>query len=228
MNSVNIAQGLIYAQNVSKNFGTESQPLPILKNISLQIKSGDSVCIVGPSGAGKSTLLQILGTLDRPSSGSLFFEGMDVLKFDDEKLSRFRNLTMGFVFQFHHLIPEFNAIENVMLPARISGVSVNEARARALELLGQLGLSHRVDHYSHQLSGGELQRVAIARALIQKPRVLFADEPTGNLDSANSQNIQNLFFQLKESLGLTLIVVTHDAQFAKKFSKVLKMTDGQF
>lgn len=219
---------LLSAKNISKTYPQGSGELAILKNVSIDIQSGDAVCIVGPSGAGKSTLLHILGTLDRPSSGELYFEGEAVHEMDDEKLAQTRNQKMGFVFQFHHLLSEFTALENVMIPARIFGESKSQAQNQAEEVLGLMGLSERRHHFPSQLSGGELQRVAIARALICRPKVLFADEPTGNLDSVNSTLIQDLFFKLKQTLGLTLVVVTHDPQFAKKFSKTYRMTDGRW
>ncbi|MBX2989186.1 MAG: ABC transporter ATP-binding protein [Bdellovibrionaceae bacterium] len=200
--------------------------LPILRGIDFQIRAGEAVSIVGASGAGKSTLLQILGTLDRPNSGELSFEGRNLLLMNDDEISRFRNERMGFVFQFHHLLSELTALENVMLPGRIAGEALGPLKNRAEQLLSRIGLGSREEHYPSQLSGGELQRVAIARALIRKPRILFADEPTGNLDSVNSLKIQNLFFELKESMGLTLIVVTHDRAFAHRFPKVLEIKDG--
>jgi lipoprotein-releasing system ATP-binding protein len=183
---------------------------------------------MGPSGAGKSTLLHILGTLDRPSLGRLFFKNEDLTKFSDAKLAEFRNRTMGFVFQFHHLLGELTAVENAELPLRIAGLSRKECRMKAEELLEYLGLSDRLEHYPTELSGGEKQRVAIARALVQRPQILFADEPTGNLDTENEKRVQDLFFDLKEKLGLTLIAVTHNHSFASRFPKVLTMKDGQW
>jgi len=219
---------ILSARNIRKSYPQGSGELPIVKDISLDIRQGEAICIVGASGAGKSTLLHILGTLDRPSSGDLYFQNRSLQAMSDEELARFRNKEMGFVFQFHHLLSEFTALENVMIPARISGLEKKEAEARAEEVLRLLGLGDRLQHFSSQLSGGELQRVAIARALICRPQILFADEPTGNLDSHNSQIIQNLFFELKQSLGLTLVVVTHDPQFSKKFAKVYRISDGHW
>lgn len=219
---------VLSAKDITKSYTQGSGELPILKGISLDIYQGESVCIVGASGAGKSTLLHILGTLDKPQSGELEFDGQNLMAMSDEELAAFRNQKMGFVFQFHHLLAEFTALENVMIPLRIAGVPEFEAKDRAMENIELVGLKERATHFPNQLSGGELQRVAIARALICNPKVLFADEPTGNLDSKNSGHIQDLFFSLKEKHGLTLVAVTHDAQFASKFSRVLRMQDGQW
>lgn len=219
---------MIEVDNVSKNYSTGASELEVLKGISFSVQEGEAVCLLGASGAGKSTLLQIMGTLDRPTSGRVLFKDQDVFAMDDEELAAFRNQKMGFVFQFHHLIHEMNAVENVMLPALIAGKSKNACREEALKWLEFMGLMDRAEHFPHQLSGGELQRLAIARALIRKPEVLLADEPTGNLDSENSQKIQDLFFELRERLGLTLIVVTHDLAFANKFPRVFKVKDGRF
>lgn len=220
---------LICADSIVKSYPQgDGGELQILRGLSLDIYEGEALCILGSSGAGKSTFLQILGTLDRPQSGQLLFHSRDLLKMDDDELALFRNEKMGFVFQFHHLLAEFNALENVMIPCRIAGQSVREAKGRASELLYQMGLGERLAHYPAQLSGGELQRVAIARALVRRPKVLFADEPTGNLDMQNSQRIQDLFFELKEHYGLALVVVTHDLVFAQKFPKILRMKDGQW
>ncbi|AGH95131.1 ABC transporter ATP-binding protein [Pseudobdellovibrio exovorus] len=218
---------MIEVKNVVKNYVTGSSELEVLKDVSFGINAGEAVCLLGASGAGKSTLLQIMGTLDRPTSGQVLYRGDDVFALNDEKLSLFRNQKMGFVFQFHHLIQEMTALENIMLPSLIAGDDTSSSRAEALKWLEFMGLGDRAEHFPHQLSGGELQRVAIARALIKKPEVLFADEPTGNLDSENSRKIQDLFFQLRDQLGLTLIVVTHDMAFAEKFPRVFKVKDGR-
>lgn len=217
---------ILKAKGIRKSYAQGISELGILKGLDVEIKRGEAVCIVGASGAGKSTLLHILGTLDHPSEGEVFFEGDNLFAKSEDDLAQFRSAKMGFVFQFHHLLAEFTAVENVMMPCRIAGGSKASAKAKALHLLETLGLRDRADHFPSQLSGGELQRVAIARALVRRPQVLFADEPTGNLDSKNSQVIQNLFFQLKEQYGLTLVVVTHDAGFAQKFSRVLRISDG--
>jgi lipoprotein-releasing system ATP-binding protein len=215
---------LIKAIKVERSYGQ----LQILKGLDFEIYAGEAVCILGASGAGKSTFLHILGTLDRPTHGQVMWMGEDLTKKNDEELSRLRNQRMGFVFQFHHLLQEFTALENVMMPGRIAGLTPSHSRARALELLDLLGMSHRLDHYPNELSGGEQQRVSIARALFQRPQVLLADEPTGNLDTENSQRIQELFFDLKKKLNLTLIAVTHDVGFANRFPRAVRMIDGRW
>lgn len=219
---------LIAAQVVTKSYPMGAGRLEILKGINLEVHEGDALCIVGSSGAGKSTLLHILGTLDRPTLGKVLYRNQDLTKKSDDELATFRNATMGFVFQFHHLMSEFTALENVMMPCRIARQPLAEARVAAEDLLKLLGLGHRLHHYPSELSGGEQQRVAIARALVRKPAVLFADEPTGNLDTNNAEAIQELFFELKRRMNLTLVVVTHDEAFARKFPKVLHMRDGMW
>lgn len=219
---------LLSALDIHKSYSQGVSELQILKGIDLQLYEGEALGIVGTSGSGKSTLLQILGTLDRPQSGELSYEDKNLLTMPEEDLAHFRNETMGFVFQFHHLMSEFTALENVMLPCRIGGLPLDEAEAQAHDLLNLLGLSERLSHYPSQMSGGELQRVAIARALVRKPKILFADEPTGNLDSTNSGKIQDIFFLLKEKFNLSLIVVTHDVSFAQRFPRVLRLKDGQW
>ncbi len=215
---------LLKAENLTKSY--REGRLEILKGIDLELKSGEAISIMGSSGSGKSTLLHILGTLDRPDNGRLLFKGEDLAQKTDIETSRFRNTSMGFVFQSHHLLNEFTAIENVAMPCLVGGVSRKEANERSEKLLCDLGLRDRVKHFPSELSGGEQQRVAVARALVMKPEILFADEPTGNLDSETRVNIQDLFFQLHESLNLALVVVTHDRQFAFNFPKVLEMKDG--
>ncbi len=222
------SQIFLRAVDIHKSYPQGAGELEILRGISLDIKYGEAMAILGSSGAGKSTLLQIMGTLDRPNKGELICEGRDLLAMDDEELSRFRNSEMGFVFQFHHLLSEFTALENVMIPCRVGGESIKGARDKAMALLEFMGLADRHEHYPNQLSGGELQRVAIARALVRQPKILFADEPTGNLDSNTSAKIQDLFFRLKEDLNLALVVVTHDLSFATRFPKVYRMKDGQW
>ena len=215
---------IIEAKDIRKGFGS----LEVLKGVSFSAQKGEVVSIVGASGAGKTTLLQILGTLSRPDSGALEIDGKDVLKMDEQQLSAFRCRKIGFVFQAHHLLPEFSALENVMMPALIAGRKTSEAKQAALDLLERVGLSDRADHKPSQLSGGEQQRTAIARALINKPAVLLADEPTGNLDSATKQEIHKLLFSLRDSLGQTIILVTHDPQLAALCDRSLEMRDGLF
>lgn len=215
---------MIRAIKVEKSYGT----LPILRGLEFEVAAGEAVCILGASGAGKSTFLQILGTLDRPTAGHVYFQHEDLFAKSDHELSQFRSKRLGFVFQFHHLLSEFNALENVMMPGRIAGLRAGECRQRAQALLDYLGLNHRTKHYPSELSGGEKQRIAIARALFHRPPLLLADEPTGNLDSENSLKIQDLFFQLKDEMGLTLVVVTHDENFAARFPRRIRMADGQW
>lgn len=219
-------QALLRTEKLSKAYSQPSGALQVLKNIDLQLFKGEAVCIVGSSGAGKSTLLHLLGALDRPTSGNIFFNDKNLQDFSDDELASLRNEKMGFVFQFHHLLGEFTALENVMMPCLIAGLSRREAKQNAEELLFSLGLTSRLTHYPSELSGGEQQRVAIARALVRKPEVLLADEPTGNLDTQNGKIIEDLFFNLKSRLGITLIVVTHNLQFASRFSKVVRLKDG--
>jgi lipoprotein-releasing system ATP-binding protein len=221
-----MSNALIEAQCVTKSYPMGEGRLEILKGVDLKVKKGEAVCIVGSSGAGKSTLLHILGTLDQPTLGKVFFKGQDLTRMDETKLARFRNESMGFVFQFHHLLGEFTALENVMMPSRLAKLSVKESRLRAQELIEQMGLKDRAGHFPSEMSGGEQQRLAIARALVRRPEILFADEPTGNLDTQNGARIQKLFFELKEQFQLTLVVVTHDRSFASQFPRILTMRDG--
>lgn len=215
---------IIQAENITKSFGS----LQVLKGVGFQADKGEVVSIMGASGAGKSTLLQILGTLSTPDSGSLVIDGCDVLSLGGNDLSAFRNRKLGFVFQFHHLLPEFTSLENVMIPAFIAGRSEKDARKAALTLLEELGLSERISHKPSELSGGEQQRVAIARALINKPSILFADEPSGNLDSATKEDLHRLFFELRDKYGLTIIIVTHDPELAALCDRTMHMKDGLF
>lgn len=219
---------MLSAQNISKSYWRGQQELKILEHIDFEVGAGENVSIVGPSGAGKSTLLHILGTLDRPTDGRVFFEGTDLFSLGEDAMAQFRNRTMGFVFQFHHLLSEFTALENVALPLRIQGLKAREAQGRAEKWLMEMGLASRVHHYPSEMSGGEQQRVAIARALVCEPKILFADEPTGNLDSKNSRMVQDLMFEIQAKLGLTLIVVTHDSQFAHRFGRRLHLADGRW
>lgn len=215
---------IIEAKSIVKSFGS----LQVLKGIDFGVGKGEVVSIMGASGAGKSTLLQILGTLSTPDGGSLTINGTDVLSLSGKELSAFRNKEIGFVFQFHHLLPEFTALENVMIPAFIAGRSDRDAKAAATELLTELGLKDRVSHKPSELSGGEQQRVAIARALINKPAILFADEPSGNLDSVTKAELHKLFFDLRDKFGQTIIIVTHDPELAAMCDRSLFMRDGLF
>ncbi len=208
---------------VNKSFGS----LQVLKEINLQIRDGEIVTIVGPSGAGKTTLLQIMGTLSPADSGMIHYSGEDVTVMKDKALSKFRNSHIGFVFQFHQLLPEFTALENVILPALIGGASKREAVKRGEELLNKLGLGGRLEHRPAELSGGEKQRVAIARALINEPDVIFADEPTGSLDSRNREEIKQLFHDLRRDLNQTIVIVTHDASLTEVADRVVTMKDGR-
>jgi lipoprotein-releasing system ATP-binding protein len=216
---------MILAKDIHKYY----DQLHVLKGVDLHIEKGEIVSIVGASGAGKTTLLQILGTLDQPSlsaASSLYINGEDVLKMNDKNLSRFRNLHLGFIFQFHQLLPEFTALENVCIPAFIAGKEKAATEVEAKKLLDYLGLSHRIDHKPNELSGGEQQRVAVARALINKPAVIFADEPSGNLDTASAENLHKLFFQLREEFGQTFVIVTHNEDLANMADRKLIMVDG--
>ena len=213
---------MIEIRNIKKSFGN----LEVLKGIDLDIERGKVVSIVGASGAGKTTLLQIMGTLDKPDCGSVIIDGVDVMKLSDAKRSAFRNKHMGFVFQFHQLLPEFTALENVMMPALIGGTSKREARKRAEELLAFMGLSDRASHKPNELSGGEKQRVAVARALVNKPDVVFADEPSGSLDTHNKEELHRLFFDLRDQMGQTFVIVTHDEQLANLADQKISMKDG--
>lgn len=226
---------MIHAKNIHKYY----DQLEVLKGVDLHIKKGEIVSIVGASGAGKTTLLQILGTLDKPSTkkesenqntgnqSSLVINNEDILKMNDKSLSKFRNLNLGFIFQFHQLLPEFTALENVCIPAYIAGKKVSETEKEAKKLLEYLGLSHRINHKPNELSGGEQQRVAVARALINKPDVIFADEPSGNLDTHSAENLHQLFFQLRDKFGQTFVIVTHNEELANMADRKLIMVDGQ-
>lgn len=215
---------MIEAKGIEKSFGN----LKVLKGIDFYAGKSEVVSIMGASGAGKSTLLQILGTLSTPDKGTLLIDGTDVTTLGRKEISTFRNRKIGFVFQFHHLLPEFTSLENVMIPALINGASESDAKKRAAELLDTLGLAERATHKPSELSGGEQQRVAIARALMNKPAVLFADEPSGNLDSVTKAELHQLFFRLRDELGQTIVIVTHDPDLAKMCDRSLFMRDGVF
>jgi lipoprotein-releasing system ATP-binding protein len=213
---------MIELNNINKSFGN----LQVLKDINLQIEKGEIVSIVGPSGAGKTTLLQIMGTLDKPDSGSVKYNGIDITSYKEKELSDFRNRHIGFVFQFHQLLPEFTAEENIMIPALIAGANDIDARARAIELMEMLDIADRATHKPSEMSGGEKQRIAVARALINRPDVILADEPSGSLDSKNRDELYKLFFNLRESLNQTFVIITHDESLSKITDRSIKIVDG--
>ena len=214
---------MIQLRNITKSFGS----LQVLRGIDLDIEKGEIVSIVGPSGAGKTTLLQIMGTLDKPDQGTVVFDGLDVNTLSQKKLSQFRNQHIGFVFQFHQLLPEFTALENVMIPAFIGGTGRREAQQRAVELLTFMGLQDRATHKPNELSGGEKQRVAVARALVNRPTVVMADEPSGSLDSQNKEELHRLFFDLRQQYGQTFVIVTHDEALAAMTDRTIHLKDGE-
>ncbi len=218
---------LISVQNLEKSFKTGKKTLKVLKNLNFGIMKGEMVAIMGPSGAGKSTLLHLMGTLDRPSTGKIFFNHTNLFEMNDSRLANFRNKNIGFVFQFHHLLPEFTAQENVMMPLLIQGVKRKNALEKANTILDELGLSERGNHKTGELSGGEQQRVAIARALVNDPEVILADEPTGNLDQKTGEKVHHMLKELKQVKNKTLVVVTHNSQLANDMDRVLLMEDGK-
>ena len=215
---------ILRAENIQKSYGE----LSILKGVNLEVKQNDIVSIVGTSGAGKSTLLQILGTLDQPTSGKLIIDGEDPFSLTESKLSTFRNTSLGFIFQFHQLLPEFTACENIMLPALIKGQNKKEAEEQAISLLEKVGLQDRIKHKPSELSGGEQQRTAVCRALMNKPKIIFGDEPSGNLDTQSSKELHELFFKLREEYNQTFVIVTHNKELSDMADRSLTMVDGKF
>ncbi|MBQ4063566.1 MAG: ABC transporter ATP-binding protein [Bacteroidaceae bacterium] len=213
---------MIDIKDITKNFGT----LQVLRGVNLHIDKGEVISIVGPSGAGKTTLLQLIGALDRPTSGSISFNGEELANMSDKQLATFRNRHIGFVFQFHQLLPEFTALENIIIPALIAGRNRNEAEKEAMELLGVMGLKERAGHKPSEMSGGENQRVAVARALINRPSLILADEPSGSLDSKNKGELHKLFFELRDRYGQTFLIVTHDEELARITDRTIRMVDG--
>ncbi len=218
---------LLQALDIGKSFRSRDSAIDVLANLDMDLYPGETLAVVGASGIGKSTLLHILGTLDRPDSGRLFFQGEDVLKYDDPRMAHFRNQTMGFIFQFHHLLPEFSALENAMMPGLIQGLSPSKARQRAESVLTRVGLAHRLHQKATQLSGGEQQRVALARALVLRPAILFADEPTGNLDTRNADQVHQLLLELNREMKTALIVVTHNTKLASYMRKRATIAEGR-
>ena len=216
-------EGMLTAQEIYKRYGS----IEVLKGVDIQVQAGEIVSIVGPSGSGKSTLLHILGTLDKPDKGRVMLHNREITGLEGKKLADFRNQHIGFVFQFHHLLPEFSAVENVCIPGWLAGKSKNQVKNRAEELLKLLGLSHRLQNKPNSLSGGEQQRVAVARALINQPSIVFADEPTGNLDSANAKELHDLFFDLRKQFNQAFLIVTHNEELAQLSDRMLTMRDGK-
>ncbi len=221
------ADGFMSLRNLNKGYNVTGARIEILRGVDFEISAGETLAVVGASGIGKSTLLHILGTLDRPDKGKLLVQGEDVFAYDDRKLARFRNRSVGFVFQFHHLLPEFTALENTMMPALINGIPKNQGRKAAEKILVRVGLKQRLHHRVTKLSGGEQQRVALARALVLNPRILLADEPTGNLDIANSEQIHDLLMELNRELQMTMVVVTHNLDLASLMSKQVTIVEGR-
>jgi lipoprotein-releasing system ATP-binding protein len=224
---MNRMSNILEVSDLYKSFSTSAGKVDVLKGINLKVAEGETIALVGASGAGKTTLLHLMGTLDRPTSGKVLFGDSDVFQLGDKALARFRNRSIGFVFQFHHLLPEFSALENTMMPLLISGMKKDDAEKIAAGLLADVGLSHRTEHKPGELSGGEQQRVAIARALVASPRLLLADEPTGNLDMKTSDEVHDILAGIHRDKGLTLIIVTHNERLAARMGKTIRMVDGR-
>lgn len=222
-----MSEQLLSVKDLFKSYGSGQQKVEVLKGISLELGRGETVALLGASGAGKSTLMHIIGALDRPTAGSVIYQNEDLFTKSEWELALFRNRSIGFVFQFHHLLPEFSAVENVMMPALINGVLRNDAALKAEAILNEVGLGHRLTHKPGELSGGEQQRVAVARALVMEPQLLLADEPTGNLDMHTSENIHQLFEELHIKRGLSLLVVTHNEKLAARTDRQIRLVDGQ-
>ncbi len=218
---------MLQVKQLEKSFFSNQKKTEVLKRVDLDVAKGEALGVVGPSGVGKSTLLHILGTLDKPTAGHIYFNGEDIFSWDDSALAQFRNRKLGFIFQFHHLLPEFSALENTMMPALIAGTDKRFAERSAREMLGRLGLGDRLTHKRGELSGGEQQRVAVARALMMRPDMVLADEPTGNLDTHTGEEVFNLILELNEELGTTFIIVTHNESLAKKLQRCITLLDGQ-
>jgi lipoprotein-releasing system ATP-binding protein len=218
---------LLQVRNLYKSYGDDAAKVEVLKGIDLDVEAGDTVALVGPSGAGKSTLLHLMGTIDRPTTGDVLFDGQDIYALGDQQLAAFRNRSIGFVFQFHHLLPEFSALENVMMPLLIGGTKKALAEGTARGLLNDVGLAHRITHRPGELSGGEQQRVAIARALVRSPRLLLADEPTGNLDMKTSEEVHSLLYSIQRQTGISLVIVTHNEQLAAGMGRTVRIVDGR-
>jgi lipoprotein-releasing system ATP-binding protein len=218
---------LLELRDIRKSYGTGAGKVEVLKGITMTVAAGETIALVGASGAGKTTLLHIMGTLDLPTTGTLVFQGEEIFRRSETALASFRNRTIGFVFQFHHLLPEFTALENVMMPGLINRQKKSEVKESAVELLIKVGLGHRLTHRPTELSGGEQQRVAIARALLQSPTLLLADEPTGNLDRKTSDEVHDVLRQLHDEMGITLIIVTHNERMASSMGKIVQLEDGR-
>lgn len=219
---------ILRAKDITKRYSmSKKQTIEVLKGISLDIRKRETIAVIGPSGAGKSTLLHILGGLDRPDEGEVYYDRKNIFTFQDDLLARFRNQEIGFVFQFHHLLPEFTALENVLIPGLIQGQSYSKSEKQANELLGMVGLAERVSHFPAELSGGEQQRVAVARALLNNPKILFADEPSGNLDRTGGEQLHNLLWKLNNDTGITLFIVTHNMSLAEKADRIIRLIDGK-